>query len=155
MQPEGRESGMADQIAFPMAEDADEQRAGSGGTRHSHRPLFSVEQIGQTLIVVPKISGKMFRYMQLRHEANALRRKLGQHSIDGLILDLHALDYLGAEVIGAVIALARKMEDLGGHTVLCCAAPQLTEALTKMGLHRLWTLFDTRKDALAAIQSRA
>jgi anti-anti-sigma factor len=146
---------MADQIAFPMAEDAGEQTAGSGVTRHSHRGLFAVEQIGQTLIVVPKISGKMFRYTQLRHEANALRRKLGQHSIDGLILDLHALDYLGAEVIGAVIALARKMEDLGGHTVLCCAAPQLVEALTKMGLHRLWTFFDTRTDALAAIQSRA
>ncbi len=144
---------MADQIAFPMAEDAGEQTAGSGVPRHGHRTLFGVEQIGRTLIVVPRISGKVFRYTQLRHEANALRRKLG-HSIDELILDLHALDYLGAEVIGAVVALARKMEDLGGHTVLCCAPPQLMEALTKMGLHRLWTFFETRKAALAAIENR-
>jgi anti-sigma B factor antagonist len=143
---------MADQIAFPMAEDAGERTAG-GVTRHSHRALFAVEQIGQTLVISPKISGKVFRYTQLRHEANGLRRKLG-HSVDSLVLDLHALDYLGAEVIGAVIALARKMEDLGGRTVLCCAAPPLTETLTKMGLHRLWSMFDTRDEALAAIQDR-
>ena len=145
---------MADRIAFPNAEDTGEDWA-SDAPRASHSPLFAVEQIGQTLVVVPKISGKVFRYTQLRNEANALRRKLGHHSIDGLILDLHALNYLGAEVIGAVVALARKMEDVGGRAVLCCAAPQLTEALTKMGLHRLWTLFDTRKEALAAVQSRA
>jgi anti-anti-sigma factor len=106
------------------------------------------------LVVVPKISGKIFRYTQLRHEANALQRKLGQYSVDGMILDLHALHYLGAEVIGAVIALARKMEDLGGRTVLCGATPQLTDALTNKGLHRLWTFFDTREEAFAAIQSR-
>jgi anti-anti-sigma factor len=145
---------MADRIAFPNAEDTGEEWT-SGTAPASQSPLFSIEQVGQTLIVVPRISGKVFRYTQLRNEANALRRKLSHHSIDGLILDLHALSYLGAEVIGAVVALARKMEDVGGRTVLCCAAPQLTEALTKMGLHRLWTLFDTRKEALLALKSRA
>lgn len=116
--------------------------------------MFAVEQIGHTLIIIPNISGKMFRYTQLRHEANALRRKLSHGSIDGLVLDLHALNYLGAEVIGAVIALARKMEDLGGQTVLCGATPQILEALTQKGLHRLWTFFETRQEALAAVQHR-
>lgn len=145
---------MADQIVFPMAEDADGHSAG-GGARRPHDALFAVEHVGPTLIVVPKINGKMFRYTQLRHEANALRRKLSHSSFDGLILDLHALDYLGAEVIGAVVALARKMEDLGGQTVLCGASPQLLAALTEKGLHRLWTFFETRQEALSAIQHRA
>jgi len=145
---------MADRVAFPNAEATGEEW-GSAAVPSAQSPLFCIVQAGQTLIVIPKINGKVFRYTQLRNEANSLRRKLGHHSIDGLILDLHALNYLGAEVIGAVVALARKMEDLGGRTVLCCAAPQLTEALTKMGLHRLWTLFDTRKEALAAVQTRA
>jgi anti-anti-sigma factor len=155
MRHKGKESGMADQIAYPLEENADEQSAAESDARDRRQPLFPVEQIGQTLIVTPTISGKMFRYQQLRHEANTLRRKLGHKSINGLVLDLHALDYRGAEVIGAVIALARKMEDVGGRAVLCCAAPQLSDALTKKGLHRLWTIFDTRDEALAAIQSRA
>jgi anti-anti-sigma factor len=144
---------MADHVAFSMAEDAGGHPVG-GGARRSHTALFAVEQIGQTMIIVPNISGKMFRYTQLRHEANALRRKLSHGSVDGLVLDLHALNYLGAEVIGAVIALARKMEDLGGQTVLCGATPQILEALTQKGLHRLWTFFETRQEALAAIQHR-
>jgi anti-anti-sigma factor len=154
MQPKGRELGMADQIAYPLEENADESSASESDARDWRQPLFPVQQIGQTLVVMPTIRGKMFRYQQLRNEANALRRKLGHKTISGLILDLSALDYLGAEVIGAVVALARKMEDGGGRAVLCCAAPQLSEALTKMGLHRLWTIFDTREEALASIQAR-
>ena len=118
--------------------------------------FVSVEHVGQTLVIMPTIRGNMFRYAQLQTEANALRRKLvqKQKSIGGLVLDLQGLDYLGAEVIGAVVALARKMEDVGGRVVFCCAAPQLSEAFTKMGLHRLWKIFPTREAALAAVQSQ-
>jgi anti-anti-sigma factor len=150
-----RTRAMADQTTAPMQD-------GNGAATMSdaeggilRRTLFSVEHVGQTLIIVPTISGGMFRYAQLQTEANALRRKLDQTSIAGLILDLHALDYLGTEVIGAVVALARKVEDVGGRAVLCRAAPQLSEALTRMGLHRLWRHFPTREEALEAIQSRA
>ncbi len=146
---------MADRIGTPSEEDVGESSAAEVDAHDWRQPLFSVEQVGQTLIIMPTIRGGMFRYAQLQTEANALRRKLGQTSIGGLILDLHALDYLGSEVIGAVVALARKVEDVGGRAVLCRAAPQLSEALTKMGLHRLWTLFPTREEALAAIESRA
>ena len=80
---------MADRVAFPNAEDTGEEWAGAAAPS-SQSPLFCIEQVGQTLIVIPKISGKVFRYTQLRNEANALRRKLSHHSLDGLILDLHA-----------------------------------------------------------------
>jgi anti-anti-sigma factor len=146
---------MADQIAAPWAEDAGEPSAADGDARDSRQPLFSVEQVGQTLVIKPTIRGGKFRYTQLRTEANALRRKLGQRTIGGLILDLHELDYSGAEAIGAVVALARKVEDGGGRAVICRAAPHLTEALTKMGLHRLWAIFATREEAFAALESRA
>lgn len=146
---------MADHVAAPQKEDLTEPPAPEGTFPEWRRPLFSVEHVGRTLIVMPTIRGNMFRYPQLQTEANALRRKLEQMSIDGLILDLHGLDYIGAEVIGAVVALARKIEDGGGRAVFCCAAPQLSDALTKMGLHRLWKLFPTREEAVAAIESRA
>ena len=146
---------MVDQTTTPLEENAGPGTSPDAGVRDRPRTLFSVEHVGETLIVVPTIRGNMFRYAQLQTEANALRRKLDQTSVGGLILDLHALDYLGAEVIGAVVALARKVEDVGGRAVLCRAAPQLSEALTRMGLHRLWTVFPTREEALAAIQGRA
>jgi anti-anti-sigma regulatory factor len=57
-------------------------------------------------------------------------------------------------VIGAVVALARKAEDNGGRAVLCRLAPQLREAMTNMGLHRLWMFYGTREEALEAIRGR-
>lgn len=113
--------------------------------------LFTIEQRGHTLIVVPTISGNMFRYAKLQTEANALRRRLESSAIRGLIVDLHALDYVGSEVIGAVVALARKAEDTGGRAVLCRPTPQLREAMMNMGLHRLWEFYGTREEALDAI----
>ena len=61
---------------------------------------------------------------------------------------------VGAEVIGAVVALARKAEDNGGRAVLCRLAPQLREAMTNMGLHRLWMFYGTREEALEAVRGR-
>jgi anti-anti-sigma factor len=145
---------MADRIAAPVEEITTETAPPEIEVRNWRQPLFTVEHVGRTLIIMPTIRSGMFRYAQLQTEANALRRELDHTSIGGLILDLHALDYLGSEVIGAVVALARKVEDVGGRAVLCRAAPQLSDALTKMGLHRLWKLFSTREEALAAIQSR-
>lgn len=116
--------------------------------------LFSVEHVGQIVIVVPTIDGGMFRYAQLHTEVNVLRRKLEQSTIGGLILDLHALNYVGSEVIGAIIALARKVEDLGGRAVFCRVVPQLQEILTTMGLQRLWAIFPTREAALEEIAKR-
>jgi anti-anti-sigma factor len=147
---------VGDRITVPLEENASETAAPEVEARDWKRPLFSVEHVGQTLIIMPTIRGNMFRYAQLQTEANALRRKLTQkrESIGGLVLDLHGLDYLGAEVIGAVVALARKMEDVGGRVVFCCAAPQLSEAFTKMGFHRLWKIFPTREAALVAVASQ-
>ncbi len=68
----------------------------------------------ETLVIMPSIRGDMFRYAQLQTEANALRRKLDQRSIGGLVLDLQELDYLGAEVIGAVVALRAKWRTSAG-----------------------------------------
>ena len=149
-----RNRAMVDPITVPLEVDINEDAAPEGDAHDWRRPLFSVEHVGETLVVMPNIRGNMFRYAQLQTEANALRQKLAQRSMGGLVLDLQELDYLGAEVIGAVVALARKMEDGGGRAVFCCAAPQLAEALTKMGLHRLWALFPTREAALAAVQSQ-
>jgi anti-anti-sigma factor len=117
--------------------------------------LFAIECQGETLIVVPTIRRGILRIAQLQIETNALRRKLLDEAVRRLVIDLHALDYLGAEAIRAVVELARQMEAAGGQAALCCTAPALTEALTNKGLHRIWPLHATREAALAAVSGSA
>ncbi len=145
---------MFDEIAISTGDAPGASSAAASGLLDWPWTLFSLETVGSTLVIIPTISGGMFRYAQLQTEANALRRKLDQSAIAGLIIDLQALDYIGSEVIGAIVALARKAEDMGGRAVFCSAAPQLTEIFTNMRLDRLWPLFATRAEALEAVQRR-
>ncbi len=112
--------------------------------------LFSLEAAGHAWIIAPQINGGAFRYATLQIETNALRRKLDEASFSALIVDLYALNYVGSEVIGALVVLARKAEDAGVSVVFCSASPELRDALANMGLHRLWTIFATRDEALKA-----
>jgi len=113
--------------------------------------LFAVEHHGHSLIIVPTIRGGMFRHSKLQAEANALRRKLDVSEIRRLVIDLHALNYVGSDAIRAVVSLVRHMEEMEGRVALCCAAPQLKGVLTNMGLCRIWPLHPTRETALAAV----
>jgi anti-anti-sigma factor len=115
--------------------------------------LFSIECQGPALIIVPRIRRGILRNAQLQIETNALRRKVVDLAVRQLVIDLHALEYLGAEAIRAVVELARQMESTGGQAALCCTAPELKEALTNKGLHRIWPLHPTREAALAAVNS--
>ena len=115
--------------------------------------LFFVEQEAHAVIIAPKISGGRFRYTHLQTEANALRWKLKDWTFRWLIIDLHALEYLGAEVFRIIVALARKTEEIGGRAVLCDATPEIEEALKKRGLDRIWPLYATHAEALSAIEA--
>jgi len=113
--------------------------------------LFTVERHGRTLVIVPTIESGMFRSTKLRTELDALHRKFDDFGIRRVVIDLQALQYAGAEAFGVVVALARKAEESGGWAVLCGARPHVQEALTNMGLNRLWPIYPTRDKALAAV----
>jgi anti-anti-sigma factor len=115
--------------------------------------LFSIAWEQETLIIAPTISRGILRDAKLQTEANALRRKLVDGAVCRLVIDLHALEYRGAEVIRVVVMLARQVENAGGLAALCCAGPELKEAVTNKGLDRIWPLYSTRDEALAAVST--
>jgi len=117
--------------------------------------LFAIEHHGTTLVVIPQISDGMFRYEKLRTEASSLRRKLALPNLRGLVVDLHALGYVGWEAISTVVAFARDMEASGRPVAFCCPTPQVQQVLTSMGLSRIWRAHPTREAALAAVNSRS
>ncbi len=117
--------------------------------------LFAIEHHGTTLVVIPQISDGMFRYEKLRTEASSLRRKLALPNLRGLVVDLHALGYVGWEAISTVVAFARDMEASGRPVAFCCPTPQVQQVLTSMGLSRIWRAHATREAALAAVSSRS
>jgi anti-anti-sigma factor len=115
--------------------------------------IFRIEGEGDTLIVIPIIDGCGFRYPQLQTEANSLRRKFETGEFKNLLMDLAHLHYFGSELIGVLIALARKVTDSGGKAALCSGSEKMLEVLNNMRLLKLWPYFKTREEALQSIQS--
>ncbi len=113
--------------------------------------VFSVEEEGETLIIVPSLSGGKFRYEQIQTEINSLRRKLADRAVRHLVIDLKLLGYLGFEAFHVAVTLARSVEQSGGRAAMCCPSPELTEAFKNRGLDRLWPLYATRAEALRAV----
>ncbi|MGE3314525.1 MAG: FHA domain-containing protein [Planctomycetaceae bacterium] len=115
--------------------------------------IFRIEGEGNTLIVIPVIDGCGFRYSQLQTEANSLRRKFELKEFKNLLMDLSHLHYFGSELIGVLIALARKTTEGGGKAAMCSGSDKMLEVLKNMSLLKLWPYFSSREDALRSIES--
>jgi len=114
---------------------------------------LSVERQGETLIISPHFHSGMFGYAKLQVETNALRKILNDLTVRRLVIDLHALENCGAEVLSAIVSLALQTEASGGQAVLCRASPQMKELLVEIGLDRRWRLYLTREQAVRAVNS--
>lgn len=115
--------------------------------------IFRIEGEGDTLIVIPVIDGCGFRYAQLQTEANSLRRKFELKEFKNLLMDLAHLHYFGSELIGVLIALARKVTDTGGKAAICNGSDKMLEVLNNMRLMKLWPHFKTREEALNSFET--
>lgn len=115
--------------------------------------IFRIEGAGSTLIVIPVIDGCGFRYAQLQTEANSLRRKFELREFKNLLMDLSHLHYFGSELIGVLIALARKTTDGGGKAALCCGSDKMLDVLKNMSLLKLWPYYSSRDEALRSMDS--
>ncbi len=115
--------------------------------------LFAVESHRAALVIMPTMHTGMFRYAKLQLELNALRFKLQRMDTTNLILDLRGLVCPGAEVICALVSLARQTEARGGQVAICSPTAESETALKRMGLARIWRIYPTREAALAAMHA--
>lgn len=118
-----------------------------------HHRILRVEQDDDILVLVPVARDAGFRYADLQGELNAARRAFDLSDAQRVVADLGELDYIGSEMIGAVVMLLRQVTDRGGRAAMCGASERLQEALAQMNLARVWPYYPTRAEALAALRS--
>jgi anti-anti-sigma factor len=118
-----------------------------------HLKMFAVEKVGRIVIVLPQGDANSFRYHDLHREANSVRDILMKPESEHLILELGGLSYFGSEFIGALVSMAREVRHRGGKAVICNATEQMQEVLRNMSLFKLWPYYDTRQEAIDALNA--
>ena len=118
-----------------------------------HLKIFTIEIVGDCLIVTPHGEGSMFRYQDLHQETNVIRGQIARPEIRDLVVDLSGMDYFGSEFIGSLVSMLRETKVRGGNASFCCAQPQMLRVLENMSLFNLWPHFESRNDAIAHVRA--
>lgn len=120
-----------------------------------HLKIFTVEQVGDIVVVIPEGDGSAFRYQDLQVEVNSIRGVLTKPEYRHLVIDLSLMDYFGSEFIGALVSMAREVRNRRGIACMCSASDQMLEVLKGMALFKVWPYYLTRAEALATIQAKS
>ena len=113
--------------------------------------VFELEQQGDTLIVIPKGDASGYRYTEVHLESDAVFQCLHDSQIRNLVVDLGQVQLLGSIIIGTIIKLVRKVENVVGNSVFCNASDVMLEVLETMNFTTLWPHFATRDEVLQSV----
>jgi len=64
------------------------------------------------------------------------------------VLDLTQVQYIGSAMLGLMVNVRQRIKSGGGRLVLCGLSSHLAKALATCSLHTLFTITDTRADAV-------
>ena len=116
-----------------------------------HKVLF-FERDGETLIVTPQGDSLSVEERVLKQEIDALHKLFDDPSLQNVVVDIGGTPYLGSLILGALIALCKRISDRGGRSALCNASEGMSESLQIMRIDTIIPCFATREEALAAVR---
>lgn len=107
---------------------------------------------GDVIVVTPMGDSLRVEEQVLRQEIQALHELLDAPDAKHIVVDVGSAPYFGSLVLGALIALCKRVTDSGGNAAWCNASEGMKESLEIMRLTTIIPYFDTRAEALAAVR---
>jgi len=115
--------------------------------------VFTIEQHGEvTVIVASPVLEKMNDVLLSQATPLVLaplRSRLGPLAI----FDLTQVDYFGSSFLGLMLRAWKLISTRGGMMALSGASERVRELLRMTSLDILWPIYDTRREAIEALQS--
>jgi anti-anti-sigma factor len=71
-----------------------------------------------------------------------------------MIVDLSSLNYMGSAMVALVVRLWKSVKEDNGRMVVVNRDPNVFEVLKLAGLHKVWTVVETREQSVKALGKR-
>jgi anti-sigma B factor antagonist len=113
--------------------------------------VFTRELRGNTLLVNSLIQLGSLNEGEIVHETDELIQLINTSQSTNLIIDLSRGDYLGTVMLAAIVKLWKRISQCGGRLALCNVSENVAQVLQLTKLDTIWTIYDTRDQALGAI----
>jgi anti-anti-sigma factor len=115
--------------------------------------VFKVEREGNTLIVLPQGPALQFQHNEVHLESNELYRCLDGPGMLHVVIDLQSVDYVDSVIISSILRCLTKCKQRRGKSVFCNTSENMTELLKCIRIGKLWLSFDSREEAIKAVNS--
>jgi len=116
-----------------------------------HRVL-QYERDGNALIVSAASDSLGVEERVLKQEIDALHKLFDTPDVTHIVVDVGGTPYLGSLLLGALIALCKRVSDDGGRAALCNASEGMRESLAIMRIDTVIPYHATVTEALAAVK---
>lgn len=116
--------------------------------------IFDIEQLDDEIIVTPKADLREFEFQQIELAAGDVLKLLNSDRARNVIMDFHKTDYYGSTALAFFVSVWKKVRSHGGHMAFCGVSQHEKQILALTRLDTLWSVCDTREQALAAVRGK-
>ncbi len=114
---------------------------------------FRLEWHGNTVIITPASNVEEMRWDLIEQAADIVMDPLREQEVPMVVVDLSDVNYFGSVFLALLLRCHKFVKSKGGELVLSGASKMATELLRVTALDTLWAIYDTRDDALDAVES--
>lgn len=118
----------------------------------AEKPVYSVEQIGEVLVITMRDDIGSFADSDVMHQTHELLELLAATGVSQVVIDLNHTPYFGSCVLESMRTIWKAAREAGGQMALCSPSPVGREILELANFHHLWSIHETREAALDDVQ---
>jgi anti-anti-sigma factor len=117
------------------------------------REDFQLEWHGNTVVIMPASNVESMRWDLIDQAAEIVMEPLREQDVPMVVFDLSDVSYFGSVFLALLLRCHKFVKSRGGELVLCGASPMASELLRVTALDTLWAIYDTREEALDAVEN--
>ena len=114
---------------------------------------FHIERHGDIAVITPSPEVEKMPENLMDQAAKMVLAPLKADPPAGLIFDLSRVDYFGSVFLSFLLRCHKRVKEHGSEVVVAGASPRARELLHMTALDTLWALYNTRKEAVAALSA--
>jgi len=118
----------------------------------SNQNNFQIEWHGQTLVVTPSRDVESLRWDLIEHAADIVMEPLSRMPAPMVVFDLSKVNYFASVFLSMLLRCHKHVRSKGGELVLSGPSPTARELLRVTALDTLWAIYDTREQAIEALE---
>jgi anti-sigma B factor antagonist len=115
--------------------------------------IFQIERVGATMIVSPQRSVTSLSEDDVKDELGGLLEVIESGDVRTLIFDFEKIEYCGSCMLEAMRRLWKSLPKANGRLFVCGINSVIRDILHVTRFDTLWSIFDTREEALKAAEA--